>query len=121
MKRVFAIALVLLFGLGPLGWALSTDDDARLPMCCRRHGVHHCTGMGAMQPDPSGAAAFTAHGTCPAYPGAAVAPVVGAALAPESSETSPLTASARVVAHASGDVDSSSLRTHAGRGPPVRA
>jgi hypothetical protein len=73
MRRFLAILLLCVFGL-PLASPLfvaAADQDAGLPACCRRNGVHHCfmTGM-----ESSG----HSHGTqlialrekCPAYPAA---------------------------------------------------
>jgi hypothetical protein len=76
MRRTLAIFLVLLFSLAPLAAALDTstgsDDDARLPACCRRHGAHHCE-MSAqtaalLATAASGRAIAIAPTTCPAFP-----------------------------------------------------
>jgi hypothetical protein len=42
MRRLFSISLILLFWIAPLAAVLPGIDESRLPMCCRRHGVHHC-------------------------------------------------------------------------------
>jgi hypothetical protein len=51
MRRLSAISLVL-FMMLPVLWpltALGQDEDANLPICCRRHGGmrHHCAMMTA--------------------------------------------------------------------------
>src|SRR5450759_2465885 len=70
MRRSLSILLVVLFWLAPLAALLPGSDEARLPACCRRHGVHHCT----MSADTAGAATDTGHhlsapSRCPRYPG----------------------------------------------------
>lgn len=42
MRRVSSVILILLFWLGPLTAAFQGGDESRLPICCRRHGAHHC-------------------------------------------------------------------------------
>jgi hypothetical protein len=42
MRRALSISLVLLLWLGPFAAVLPGIDESRLPLCCRRHGVHHC-------------------------------------------------------------------------------
>jgi hypothetical protein len=72
MQRGFSILLALWFGLMPLAPALQGSDDANLPACCRRHGVHHCAMsdeavahiLAAISHQP----AFTAPSHCPLYP-----------------------------------------------------
>src|SRR5664279_6171246 len=70
MRRSLSILLLVLFWLAPLAALLPGSDEARLPACCRRHGVHHCT----MSADSSGAAAAPGHhlsapSQCPRLPG----------------------------------------------------
>lgn len=70
MRRVLSILLVLVFGLGPVAFAVGYDDSASLPACCRRHGSHHCA-MDAKTPSEAAAertAAFTAPVHCPLFP-----------------------------------------------------
>jgi hypothetical protein len=45
VRRLISIALLLIFSfplISPL-FALGGDSESRLPVCCRRHGKHHCT------------------------------------------------------------------------------
>jgi len=46
MRRILAIVLALLFGYTPIAPALSLNNDAQLPVCCRRAGLHRCRMMG---------------------------------------------------------------------------
>ncbi|MGB6742522.1 MAG: hypothetical protein WBE38_02610 [Terracidiphilus sp.] len=127
MRRILAILLVLFFGLGPLSATLEASDDANLPLCCRRHGAHHCA-MAAMMAAKMAAAqrhsapAFSAPTTCPRYPGAAamitspVPALTAAASALPSLRTQAYKSAATRTA-----VPSSPSRTHAGRGPPAAA
>ena|ERR1700694_4007232 len=56
MRRWLSISLLVLFWLTPLAALLPGSNEASLPACCRRHGVHHCV-MSA----PSAQAAGSAH------------------------------------------------------------
>lgn len=67
MKRALSLAFLLLFSLpliSPL-FALSLGP-ARLPICCRNNGAHHCEGM----PDASGDHTHlaSAPSRCASYP-----------------------------------------------------
>lgn len=47
MRRLLAISLLLFFSfplISPL-FVLSANAETNLPACCRRGGLHHCTGM----------------------------------------------------------------------------
>ena len=124
MRRVLSILLVLFFGVGPLPASFGAADDARLPVCCRRHGTHHCA-MGeetATQTvrGKSGSTAFlSAPPQCPMYPGDSPA------------TTSPIHALARYIANSTiplveryssvvpqAVTRNGEIRTHTGRGPP---
>jgi hypothetical protein len=73
-RRLLAIALLLTFVspfVLPL-FAATSDPEASLPACCRRHGKHHCNmtmAMMAMLAASSGPALTTP--PCPLYPTAA--------------------------------------------------
>ena len=56
-------------GLKPL-FALSSRSDQKLPACCRRAGIHHCTApsVASSQSDAVRFAATPSH--CPSYPDA---------------------------------------------------
>ena len=69
MRRLLGIALLLLFSLPlmtPL-LALSSGPESNLPICCRRNGAHHCTGMLAESSAP-GINLSAIPQRCPAYP-----------------------------------------------------
>lgn len=81
MRRVFSILLVLYLGLGPLTAAFQDGEDARLPICCRRHGSHHCAMPGGslariMQAASGKTPLIGAPAHCPQYPGTAPANVL---------------------------------------------
>ncbi|MFP5235473.1 MAG: hypothetical protein ACLGSD_06200 [Acidobacteriota bacterium] len=71
MRRLLAIALVVLFWLPPVFALLPGAQDASLPACCRRGGAHHCAmaGMGAAQATPGHF--FSSRHHCPLYGSAA--------------------------------------------------
>jgi len=76
VRRFLAISLLLLFCaplIAPL-LALSRDPDANLPVCCRRHGKHHCM-MSAemMQAMMAGTQLHALPMRCPMYPRAITA------------------------------------------------
>jgi len=117
MRRGFSISLVLLFLLAPLASWLPGIDESSLPMCCRRHGSHHCA---ASSEDASGSGEahhFSAPSRCPRYVAPAPAtlaafllpgaPAIGAA------QQQPAPTLPVVLAHRT------SSRTEADRGPPA--
>jgi hypothetical protein len=124
MRRVLSILLVLFFGIGPLPASFGAGDDARLPVCCRRHGTHHCAmgeeGIAGMVRGNSGSTAFlSAPPRCPMYPGDSPA------------TTSPVHALARYIANSTIPLVerytsvvpqavrcNGEIHTHTGRGPP---
>lgn len=71
VRRIIATSLLLLFSaplIAPL-LALSRDPDANLPVCCRRHGKHHCMmSVEMMQAMLRGTQVNTAPMKCPMYP-----------------------------------------------------
>jgi len=72
MRRWLSISLALFFGLWPLTGTLQASDDSNLPVCCRRHGAHHCamsTQMAAMMAQTSSTPGLQAPTTCPLFPG----------------------------------------------------
>jgi hypothetical protein len=124
MRRGFSIFLILLFAVGPLSAAIDGSEDANLPLCCRRHGVHHCamTALTATRMDaaePGSTPEASAPLTCPNYPGLS-AMIVAPAPALTASPASLPAIEARTITPVAGDVTafSSPSRTHAGRGPP---
>jgi hypothetical protein len=123
MRRGFSIILILVFGLMPLSALVDGSEDANLPACCRRHGVHHCSmNVAAMraQIERDSTPAFSAPLTCPYYPGAATAfstPPPALTVAISSGQV--LIAQLRVALGFHTAPLSSPNRTHAGRGPPT--
>jgi hypothetical protein len=126
MRRGFSIFLVLFFALGPLSALVDGTEDASLPPCCRRHGVHHCAmyqrimAMRAQQAlDPRPAVSDPL--TCPNYPGPTIALLMPAhAVAAAAVETmATWMAVSEVTAAPHTSIVSAPLRTHAGRGPPA--
>ncbi len=77
VRRLFSILLLVLFGLpfvSPL-FALSTNSDAGLRACCRRNGVHHCTGMAEERVESDGRQGLRFAAPiekCPYFPAAVV-------------------------------------------------
>jgi hypothetical protein len=74
VRKLLSILLLALFALplaAPL-LAMSAQDDASLPACCRRNGAHHCSGMMADQATAAtpGQHFAAAYGRCPSYPAA---------------------------------------------------
>jgi hypothetical protein len=124
MRRLLSIFLVAFFSLGPLAATLEASDDARLPACCRRHGVHHCAMNMQMASEianaASGSAVLTAPSTCPAFPASTAATVTGPqALAASSVSLPVLLAQRNSPAASRASACLSMLRTRAGRGPPA--
>jgi hypothetical protein len=75
MRRALSISLILILWLGPLAALFPAGSDPRLPLCCRRHGAHHCMGLGdqAASNSPASTPAWTAPSRCPAFPAPAQA------------------------------------------------
>ena len=124
MRRGFSIFLILLFGLGPLSALADGSEDASLPPCCRRHGVHHCAmsmRMAAMAHlPPESGPAFTIPSTCPNYPGLSIT-ILMPSHALTAAQASPHVAITRLVATAfeRDGMHEGSSRTYDGRGPPA--
>ncbi|SEF76113.1 hypothetical protein SAMN05421819_1090 [Bryocella elongata] len=71
MRKLLAIALLFVFSF-PLiapAFGLGADSDSRLPVCCRRHGAHHCTMSAEEEQALSHGQHFSAYrGRCSQYP-----------------------------------------------------
>jgi len=123
MRRVLSIFLILLFWLGPLAAILPANAESRLPVCCRRHGIHHCAmsmdNTAGMAEAASGRAFLAAPSTCPAFPGSTAATTSAPHALIASSVGMPV-----LLAHPHAPVAGraaarlSQIRTRAGRGPP---
>ncbi len=77
VRRLIALTLLALFGL-PFATsllAMSPKHGGDTPLCCRRAGRHHCTGMDGRGTARDGEASLSAPaGTCP-YAAVLVLPV----------------------------------------------
>src|SRR6266567_9412846 len=67
MRRGFSISLVLLFMLAPLATWLPGLDESSLPMCCRRHGNHHCAAASDTSSETGATHSVAASSRCPHY------------------------------------------------------
>jgi hypothetical protein len=68
VRRFLSISLICLFWIAPLSALMPGSEDARLPMCCRRHGAHHCAMMsGREATSAAGEHVIAAPAHCPAY------------------------------------------------------
>lgn len=67
MRRILAIAAVVLFWLAPVAALLPGSDDAQLPACCRRHGAHHCAMSMGMAEQALPGHWFAIPNHCPRY------------------------------------------------------
>jgi hypothetical protein len=121
MRQALSILLLLFFGIGPVVVTLSATDDSRLPVCCRRHGVHHC----AMSTEMVSAAEPGSHNvkapaTCPYFPGYTVAlNTITLAMAPSPVSLPALLAQPHSSATGRAAARVSQIRTRANRGPPA--
>jgi hypothetical protein len=123
MRRGFSILLMLVFGLMPLSPLIDGSEDTRLPVCCRRHGAHHCSMNVAAREvmDPGGNPALAAPPTCPDYPGDATALCTPPpALTVSTPSVSILVEQASVASVAAAAPASTSGSACSGRGPPTK-
>jgi hypothetical protein len=122
MRRGFSIVLMLVLGLAPLSPLINGSEDVNLPVCCRRHGAHHCAmnegalrAMMATDRTPG----FAAPQTCPAYPGPASAVVGPSPALAILEQVLTIPATRRLVSsHQSAAPASLLSDAHAVRGPP---
>jgi hypothetical protein len=71
VSRIVAVALLALFCFSLLEAAVfTTDDESKVPSCCRRGGKHHCTTMIAEAGSLSGPSIQPSK--CRFYPGVSV-------------------------------------------------
>lgn len=83
LRRILSLVLLAAVGLPIIApaLALAEDPDASLPVCCRRHGQHHCTMMMERMARLSRESSMPQVGAvCLCYPRHEVAPVAGAHL-----------------------------------------
>lgn len=117
MRRLFSISLVLILWLGPLAAVLPGVDESQLPLCCRRHGAHHCAMDDAAQ--QGSGLAFKAPSRCPQFPyplAVSNTPVLG--LAASATGSSPLFIGKYIPGASRDDARAGQIRTGADRGPP---
>ena len=124
MQRALSICLILFFGFGPVFAAVQSDDDSRLPACCRRHGAHHCDMSSyeilRMAEVVSGQTALRAPSHCPLYPNEGFVPNASIhALATSSNGQPELLAEKHSPVATRAAARTSQLRTRADRGPPA--
>jgi hypothetical protein len=120
MRRGFSILLILFFGFGPLSVFIDSED-AKLPLCCRRHGAHHCA-MTAMLGDAASGKMPMASAplTCPNYPGlAALFTAPAPALMVAAAGLPVLREQARIALADYAAPETIPACIHAGRGPPA--
>lgn len=117
MRRLLAIALVVLYWL-PLVCALLPGlQDASLPACCRRHGAHHCA-MAMMSRAQEGPGHFfAAPRHCPLYRNSARATVPAFVPRPKVVAHQPPSIRAWFLAFDSASVDAAGASSV--RGPPL--
>jgi len=118
MRRALSISLMVLFWLPALVALAPGSDDLRLPLCCRRHGAHHCA-MDSAQGSVSGTA-IKAPSHCPAFPSAVPAPAARVFVASAAPSTWPALKSAIISRVARREAArAAQLRAQVDRGPPV--
>jgi hypothetical protein len=120
MRRGTSILLLAFFLLGSLPAVLG-DNDANLPACCRRNGVHHCA-MASVRAAilASGKPIVTAPSTCPNYPGdnaLTMAPLSG--LVPTATAELALPAAFHSPSASRATARVSAARTRSSRAPPA--
>ena len=76
LRRVSAVALLLLFSTSLIPVALFADSESNLPACCRRHGKHGCAmaGMMDMQSESNTSAGVKPRTVCHSFPKGDLAP-----------------------------------------------
>lgn len=99
--------------------ALAQDPDAGLPVCCRRHGAHHCTMLTKQHRETNSAPGIGA--VCPRFPNHSIATTtrVASLVASAASVTASLKFEVDSVRHAEGSHRHESANAHPKRGPPV--
>lgn len=114
MRRLLSIVLMMAVGLPLFASVLTLGQQARLPVCCRRGGTHHCMETAASASDQP-----VLRGACPVFPRALGTLQTGAWF----DVTAPLTLSRPLAQPAlAAEVEAgfriSSFRSRQKRGPP---
>ena len=123
LARLLSVVLLAVVGLPTVApaLALAQDPDAGLPVCCRRHGQHHCTMTTERMARLASHSSETQIGAvCPCYPRQELAPVAGAHLlalhAPQS--TAVFFAALSLTSRVQTPLRIARERSHYKRGPP---
>jgi hypothetical protein len=118
MRRLLSISLILLLWLGPFAAVLPGIDESRLPLCCRRHGAHHCADADSIASQSADSGHSHISSRCPQFP-PSVAAATTAAFAPSVAPAGAPSIVAGFTLPATPDAARlGQLYTHAGRGPP---
>ena len=119
MRRAFSISLIFILWLGPFAAFLPAADDARLPLCCRRGGAHHCMGQNMDSASTDASPVLRAPSHCPAFPDSSPAHIGStfATLATPALQSAPALSSAIPVVSRARAFDAW-FRTPTDRGPP---
>jgi hypothetical protein len=112
----FLLLLTVLLPLQPL--LVSAQQEASLPACCRRNGIHHCMMFRLMVLAETGRQPFVAPASCP-YWKIAVIPAVVATAISSFGLTSQATVAGHVVAADTNFFFTSMVRSQSARAPPV--
>lgn len=120
MRRALSILLMVLFGAGPLSFALNLSDDITLPACCRRLGAHHCAMDSQQSQNAPGKATLKARSRCQQFPSHPNARTSSYPAASGSYQTAVETSGElKCILLPKSDVASIHLRTPVLRGPPA--
>ncbi len=117
MRRLLSISLILLFWLGPLAAMLPASGDTIVPLCCRRHGAHHCMETGEQA--KGGTPELRAPSRCPAFPNGVPA-TTGAQFALAASQIATPVPAMKTMQRVGGrdSLQNCASRAHTDRGPP---
>ena len=123
MRRALSTFLTLLLSLGPFVALLSVESESRLPICCRRHGSHHCSMNTAAAVNAVGNSvpALTTPAHCPLFPQGVASMGATKALAAPWTPSPAFHISTRLyVSHCVAPLDTR-LRAASSRAPPASA
>jgi hypothetical protein len=121
MRQALTVFLALFFGLGPLTAVLPASDEARLPSCCRRNGLHHCAmAMPSAALEAGSSPSFSAPAHCPIFPALTAALLTAVYPAPASPiALAPRTKGIALASASPAAMLSNCGRALADRGPPA--
>jgi hypothetical protein len=120
MRRTVALALMMVFSWMLMAPLLAPDGEANLPVCCRRHGKHHCAMSRMGRLDGQSRGFTTVSEKCPCLPASTCA-VQSSSWQPEDGK--PFCGEVSVPAACAAQTEArpriSFLRSHQRRGPPT--